>query len=295
MKSLFRLFVYSLAIQLTALAGTGKDGPVVSADWLWKHRNDKNLVILHSGWTRANYKTEHIPGARFLWLSGFTEGTMDLSTELPDPEKAQSMLRDLGISGNSTIVVYFEGQNVTMTARMIMTLTYYGLSDVNFLDGGLDAWKRAGHPVEKGIPSITKSTYTVHVTPGVVTNAEWVKAHLSDPTVTVIDARSTRFYEGNGGGLPRPGHIPGAVNIPYSSVADSTNMLFPADTLKAMFLKAGVKPGSKVVTYCHVGQQASLLYFVSRYLGYDAQLYDGSFEDWSSREDLPVDNPSDKK
>ena len=118
---------------------------------------------------------------------------------------------------------------------------------------------------------------------------------LASPSVTIIDARGAQYYEGKSGGIPRAGHIPNAVNIPFTTVMDSTAKMLDRETLKQMFLKAGVKPGNHVVTYCHVGQQATLLYFVARYLEYNARLYDGSFEDWSGKEELPVENPSEKK
>jgi thiosulfate/3-mercaptopyruvate sulfurtransferase len=90
--------------------------------------------------------------------------------------------------------------------------------------------------------------------------------------------------------MPRGGHIPHARNIPFSSlVEDSNNKFKSAGTLRDLFNAAEVKPNSSVATYCHIGQQASLLYFVARYLGYDAHVYDGSFEDWSNRTELPVE------
>lgn len=90
--------------------------------------------------------------------------------------------------------------------------------------------------------------------------------------------------------MPRAGHIPHARSIPFSTlVDDSTNRFKSAEALRALFTSAGVKPNDSVATYCHIGQQASLLYFVARYLGYDAHLYDGSFQDWSNRRDLAVE------
>jgi thiosulfate/3-mercaptopyruvate sulfurtransferase len=89
--------------------------------------------------------------------------------------------------------------------------------------------------------------------------------------------------------MPRGGHIPGARNIPFDSVVEDSNKFKSVETLRQLFNTAGVKPGDSVTTYCHIGQQASLLYFVARYLGYEAHLYDGSFEDWSHHPELPVE------
>jgi thiosulfate/3-mercaptopyruvate sulfurtransferase len=105
-----------------------------------------------------------------------------------------------------------------------------------------------------------------------------------------LDARAAKFYSGaEAGQMPRAGHIPSARNIPFSSlVEDSNNKFKSANTLRELFNAAGVKQGDSVATYCHIGQQASLLYFAARYLGYEAHLYDGSFEDWSHRPELPL-------
>jgi thiosulfate/3-mercaptopyruvate sulfurtransferase len=112
----------------------------------------------------------------------------------------------------------------------------------------------------------------------------------------ILDARAAKFYTGEElGRMPRGGHIPGARNIPFDSVVEDSNKFKSVETLRQLFNAAGVKKGDSVTTYCHIGQQASLLYFVARYLGYDAHLYDGSFEDWSHRAELPVVKSDDTK
>jgi thiosulfate/3-mercaptopyruvate sulfurtransferase len=291
------LALASFPLFLSAGASLPGDNPglLVSTDWLATHLNDADLVILHAHWTNGSYrKIGHIPGARFLWLNSLSKDTPELSTEMPSREEATTVLKNLGITDQSKIVVYFEGQNMTMTTRMILTLTYLGLGDrVSLLDGGFDTWKREGRPITKDIPLVKAGSFVPKFQQDVVADAEWVQKHLTDPGVTIIDARAKRFYDGSSG-PPSGGHIPHAISIPFSTVADSTNKILDPEALRQVFIKAGVKPGSKVVTYCHVGQQATLVYFAAKYIGYDARVYDGSFEDWSDRE-LPIENPSQKK
>ena len=110
--------------------------------------------------------------------------------------------------------------------------------------------------------------------------------------MTIVDARSPDFYKGGGGSYPRPGHILGARNLYFSTLFDTTNKYLPSDSLKAKFSVAGIPPGDEVVVYCHVGQTASAVYFAAKLLGYKPHLYDGSFEEWSSRDDLPVELPA---
>jgi thiosulfate/3-mercaptopyruvate sulfurtransferase len=291
----------SLAAFLFLLPATGKSGTtdepglLVTTEWLSAHLHDNDLVILHADWTNAGYKKRgHIPGARFLWLNALAKDTPELNTELPSMKEAGAILRDLGITERSRIVVYFDGQNVTMTTRMILTLNYSGLGGrVSLLDGGLEMWKKEGRPITKDIPKFKPGTFVPTRHPEVITNADWLVKHLTDPNVTIIDARASRFYDGTSG-PPSGGHIPHALNIPFSSVVDSTNKMLDPEALRQMFVKAGVKPGSQVVTYCHVGQQATLVYFAATYAGYSAKVYDGSFEDWNNR-DLPIENPAGKK
>jgi len=292
-------FAFVLIVFLVAAASSAstnpsdKPGLLVTTEWLAEHLNDKNLVLLHAHWTNGSYKRSHIPGARFLWLNALAKDTPEQNTVLPSTAEARAVLKDLGITDKSRIIVYFEGQNMTMATRMVLTFSYLGLGNrVALLDGGFDAWKDERRSVSKEIPKVKPGTFVPILHPEVVNDAEWVRTHLSDPTVTVNDARARRFYDG-AAGTP-PGHLPHAVSIPFSSVADSTNRMLSPDSLRAVFERAGVKPGSHLVTYCHVGQQATLVYLAARLIGYDVSVYDGSFQDWSDRE-LPVETPSEKK
>lgn len=110
-------------------------------------------------------------------------------------------------------------------------------------------------------------------------------ANLGKPGHVVVDARNVEFYTGaKAGGRPeRNGHIPGAVSIPFDSLLTDAPRFKPERELRAAFAAAGVKDGDRVVAYCHIGQQATVVYFAARVLGYPVVLYDGSFEDWSAR------------
>jgi thiosulfate/3-mercaptopyruvate sulfurtransferase len=291
--AILSLFIVSAGATEIVSGATDKSDLLVTTSWLSTHLSDENLVVLHAHWTNGSYKKGHIPGARFLWLNSLSKDTPERSTELPSLQEAGAVLKNLGISERSRIVVYFEGQNMTMATRMIFTLSYLGLGDrVSLLDGGFEAWKSEGRPISKEIPKVLPGTFTPRLQPEEVNDADWVRQHLTDPTVRVIDARAKRFYDGVAGNPA--GHLPHAISIPFSSVADSTNRMLTPDSLRAIFEKAGVKQGSHLVTYCHVGQQATLVYFAARCAGYDVSVYDGSFEDWADRE-LPVEVPPGRK
>jgi thiosulfate/3-mercaptopyruvate sulfurtransferase len=269
----------------------GFDSPIVSTQWLADHLNDPNVVVLHLAGIRRDYTTGHIPGARFLWFNDVAPSNPDLNTELPSVAQLKSLFESLGVSDNSRIVIY--GQIVSpLVARVYMTLDYLGAGDhAAVLDGGLTAWKADGRTVSTEVPKVAPGKFTPHVRAEAVVNADFVKANVDKPGIKILDARTPNFYTGEGGGGPRPGHVQSAQNIPFTTLTDSTGKMKDRATVTGLFTAAGVQPTDRVVTYCHVGQQASLLFLAARYVGLKPSLYDGSFEDWSSRDDTPIVGP----
>lgn len=263
----------------------------VTTQWLAEHLQDKDLVILQTGFSRNEFAYAHLPNARFLWFYALAPVTPDLNTEMPTRKEAVQALSDLGITDRSRIVLVFTGQNVAITTRMFLALSQFGYGErTSLLDGGLEAWKSEGREIAKGVLPVQRTAPKVTAAPSVITDAEWVKRHLRDTTVTIVDARAKNFFDGNGGGIARQGHIAGAKNLVFSSLLDSTSRLKPSGELQRLFDDAGIAKGTTVVSYCHVGQQATVVYFAAKVLGYDAKVYDGSFEDWNVRdESFPVE------
>lgn len=277
------------------------DSPIVSTQWLAEHLADPSVVVLHLANARRDYTAGHIPGARFLWINDIAPSTPDLNTELPSVAHLDSVLESLGVSDNSRIVVYAPAVT-TMAARVYMTLDYLGIADRSaVLDGGLNAWKAEGRQLSTETPTVKRGKFTPHVHADAVVDADFVKASIDKPGIRILDARDPGFYAATNtgqmsGGYARPGHIQSALNIPFSTLTDSTGHLKDKATIAGLFSSAGVQPTDRVVTYCHVGQQGSLLYLAARYAGYKPSLYDGSYEDWSPRgADYPVVGPAAKK
>lgn len=265
---------------------------LVSTAWLQEHQADRGLVVVQVAGTRREYRRGHVPGARFLWAQAYAPSTPDGTYDLPALEQATAVFGELGLAPDSRIVLVYSGTAVQQTARALLTLEQFGLGGrASILNGGFDAWKAEGRPVSTETPTVAPGTAVAKDGGRLVADAAYVQARLEAPGATIVDARDARFYNGEGGGQPRPGHIPGAVNVPFTSLIEGTKVKDEA-ALREIFTAAGVRPGSEVVSYCHIGQQASLVWLAARILGYEARLYDGSFEDWSGREDLPVVNPA---
>jgi len=122
-------------------------------------------------------------------------------------------------------------------------------------------------------------------------SGDFVHAHLKSPGYDLIDARAPNFFSGEQVSMGGKGHIPGARNIPFTTITGPDGKLKSPEELRQMFTSAGYKPGDHVIAYCHIGIQATAVVFAARTLGVDAKLYDGSFQDWVKR-GLPVETGS---
>lgn len=268
-----------------------RESLIVSSEWLATHLNDESLVLLQVG-EKDEYLAGHIPGAQFITTSDIsTPRGSGLTLELPAVAQLQTAFEKLGVTDKSRVVIYFGKDWVSPTTRVFFTLDYLGLGDrASILDGGLPAWRAAGKPVTTVLTEAKPGHFTPHPNAKLIVDAAWVKENLNQPGIVILDARASKFYTGaEAGSMPRAGHIPKALNIPFSSVVDDANKFKSVAALSELFKAAGVKAGDSLTSYCHIGQQASVLYFAARYLGYEAHLYDGSFEDWSRRPELPVE------
>ncbi len=277
-----------------------KVAPVVSVEWLASHLKDSNLVLLHVG-EEGEYGEGHIPGARYVELNDISlprQAPDGLSLELPPAEQLRSTLESWGISDHSTVVVYWGSDWVSPTTRLVFTLDYMGLgAETAVLDGGMPAWKSAGQPLVTGAPAAGRGRLTERAgNASLVADADFVKAHAKAKGWTLIDARNVRYYDGApGSGDARPGHIPGAVNLPFDGMVTEDLRVLPLDELRAKFAAVGVAPGDSLIAYCHIGQQATVVVFAARLLGYPVKLYDGSYQDWQKRTALPVTTEPTKK
>jgi len=281
----------ALAAAAAFAAPQANPSMVVSTDWLASHLGDESLVILHVG-SQKDYDAGHIPGARLLTLGDISiTGERGLRLEMPPVETLERAFGRVGVTDAAKIVVYPGRDSVQSATRVWFTLDYLGLgARASLLDGGLAAWRAEARPLSSVAPGPEERKFTARPQPDRIVNAQWVSAHLNDGQVQVLDARLPEFYTGaNAGSMPRAGHIPNARNVPYPSVFDEHGKLRPVDSLREILSAPGRRDPALTVSYCHIGYQATVLYFVARYLGLDARLYDGSFQDWSRRPEMPVE------
>ena len=291
------------------LAGTAGAAPVcgghgtrgsmlVSTAWLAGHLQDPNLVILSIG-QKAEYVQGHIPGALYLEYADtrLARSPVNLTFELPPVANLVEVFGKLGVTNESHIVLYFSQDMVSQTTRVFLTLDALGLgSQTSILDGGFPVWQSEGRPVSTERRLVVRGKLEPCPQNDVITGVDYVRANLHRSGVAIVDARDLEYYTGaKHADGKRAGHIPGARGLTYSTLLDESGKFRPPDVLAFMFRDAGIQPGDRVVAYCHIGQQATVVYFVARYLGYDARLYDGSWEDWSAHTELPVETSPGKE
>jgi len=263
---------------------------IVSPQWLHDNMNDPDLVILYTGFAiKSDFDREHIEGSRFLWPEWLAPNTPEANMNPVDVKEATRRLQDLGINKNSKIVLCHRGADVTITSRMFCSLEYFGLQGkVSYLNGGMEAWKKAGYTVTNKTPVFKKGNYVAIINP-VLVNKHYVLTALTSPSQAVVDARLKRWYDGDITGNPRDGHITGAFNIPYPDMVDSANTLKPTAVLEKNFTTVVPDKTREIVLYCFIGQTACVDYVVGRSLGYTIKVYDGSMQEWSRDEKLPME------
>jgi len=274
-----------------------KDTMIVSPAWLADHLKDPNLVILTIG-DKAEYEKEHIPGALHITLNDISTPMVDgqLMLELLPADQLQKVFAGFGITNSSRIVLYMSKDWISPTTRVYLTLDAMGLgAQTSILDGGFRGWKEEGRPATAEVRAPRAGELKLCPQSDVIATADYVHENVKHSGVAIIDARNTPFYTGeragrnHNGSSQRAGHIPGAATIPFDSLIDEKGYFLKPEQLRAKFAAAGAKAGDRVVSYCHIGQQATVVYFTARYLGYDARLFDGSFEDWNAHADWAVE------
>jgi thiosulfate/3-mercaptopyruvate sulfurtransferase len=262
---------------------------LVTGEWLQENVGSPEIVLIHVGADEGEFRTSALPGARFVPISALNREREGIPNMLPDREELARTFADAGISSGSHVVVY---GSPLAAARAFVALEHLGHTRVSLLDGGAGAWTGARGAAAGGPAPAAGEELRAAAGDGPIVDAAWVADRLGDAGVALLDARPAPQYTGEEAGdrVPRPGHIPGAHNLFWEELLVSTSdpRLRDEAELRALFRERGASPDRTVVTYCRTGMQASFAYFVARYLGYDARMYDGSFVDWSPRTELPV-------
>ena len=269
---------------------------LVETSWVAAHLNNPTIRIVESDEDYLLYETGHIPGAvKVDWFTTLQDSTR---RDFLSQAAFEAMCSRLGIANNTTVVFYGDRNN-WFACYAFWLFEYYGHPNRKIMDGGRLKWEKEGREFSRAVPSYQPVAYQAQ-SPDLTIRAfrEQVLAHQAAGG-PLIDVRSPQEFTGELLHMPnypqegamRGGHIPGAVNIPWSKAVNDTDGTFkPVEALRELYVGKGFTPDKEIIAYCRIGERSSHTWFVLKYLlGYPkVRNYDGSWTEWGNLVNVPV-------
>ena len=272
---------------------------LVSTEWVAQHLDDPNVRIIESNEDPLLYPSGHIPGAVEVdWVRDLND---PLVRDYLDREHFEALMSRIGVTPETTVVFYGDKNN-WWACYAFWVFQLFGHTNAKIMDGGRLKWEKEGRPMTREVPQYPRTEYRAPERDDSKIRAfrDQVLAHVRAGK-PLIDVRSPEEYRGerlhmpdypNEGAL-RGGHIPGAVNIPWSRAINPEDGTFKsAEELRQIYLgEAGITPDDDVIVYCRIGERSSHTWFVLTYLlGFpNVRNYDGSWTEWGNLVGVPIE------
>lgn len=269
---------------------------LVTTEWVAQHLDDPQVRLIESDEDYLLYETGHIPGA--VKVDWFTTLQHPLRRDFLTREEFETLCGDLGIS-NDTTVVFYGDKNNWFACYAFWLFEYYGHQNRKVMDGGRAKWVAEGRPMTREIPHYHRAVYRAKEPNNAVRAfRDEVMAHVENRK-PMVDVRSPQEFTGEllhmpnypQEGAQRGGHIPGAVNIPWSKAVREDGTFKPVEELRQLYQSQGVNPDQEIIAYCRIGERSSHTWFVLKYLlGYErVKNYDGSWTEWGNLVGAPIE------
>jgi thiosulfate/3-mercaptopyruvate sulfurtransferase len=255
---------------------------LISTAQLAQRLNDPNLRIIDARGTLATYLQEHLPNALFLSTETLRITRGGIPGQMLPPERLAEIFGAMGIGAENEVVVYSSAEDAFSAATYTaLALLAIGHTRVAVLDGGFEKWKAENHPLSRAVPRFEPQLRTAQPNPELFRTLEWLQKYLDSPEpVQVLDARAPQQYQA--------GHIPTAQNLFLRDLLRSEggySVWCSPDEIRDTVRQLGIDPARPLVVYCNSGREASQVWFTLRaLLGIEAQVYDGSWVEWSALE-----------
>jgi len=261
---------------------------LVDGDWL--EENPENIVVVDV--RSEGYEGGHIPGAVHINPDELSDPDNPIGGVLPDEEKFQEKVRELGIDNDSTVVAYDDGDSL-WAARLFYALELYGHEDVRILNGGFTAWLSDEKEISTEEPSIEEGSFTANMNPALQSSLEDVESQIGNENVVLLDARSEGEYDGSDVRAERGGHIPGAPHLEWTEAISDDGVPYfkDAEELEEQFAASGVDRDKTIIPYCQTNVRGAHSYFTLRLLGFnDIKPYEGSWSEYGNDPETEIES-----
>ena len=251
------------------------------------HLNNDNLLIVDLCNAQL-YAQVHVPGSVNIAPQHLIAGVPPATGKLPARKQLEDLFALLGYTGKEHIVVY-DDEGGGWAGRFIWTLDVIGHRQYSYLDGGIHAWLKEGHPVESTVNTVTPSSVSLTIDESPVASRNYIITHLEDANVAIWDARSPAEFSGEKVLAARGGHIPGAINFEWTNAMDPEKNYRIRENLLETLASLGITPEKEIITYCQTHHRSGFTYLLAKALGFKAiKAYDGSWSEWGNLPDTPI-------